>query len=111
MRPSPGSLKRERTLNEPLAGVSSAGVSAAARRWREESHDSSDSDVVAGLLAALALAVGQQPPTYVWQLLPHPSPSLGHRLVEMLRSRVETRTGWGTRFFYELDVPPDPLAP
>src|SRR6266516_1915274 len=43
---------------------------------------------MAGLLAAMALAVDQGRPGYVTSLLPRPTPSLGHRLVEMLQTEL-----------------------
>jgi len=83
-------------LDAPLAGVSSAIVTAAtrrvARRWREEAVaaglPSVDSEAVASILAALALATDQQRPGYVTQLLPRPAAGLGHRLVEMLQTEL-----------------------
>ena len=91
---------------EPLAGVSSQSLTAAtrrvARRWQEEAQDPSDPDVVAGLLAALALAVDRRSPRYVAELVPRPSPLLRRQLVEMLRT--ELVRGW-------LEAPtPDPPA-
>jgi signal transduction histidine kinase len=92
---------------EPLAGVSSQTLTAAtrrvARRWQEEGLDPSDPDVVAGLLAALALAVDQRSPRYVAELLPRPSPLLRRQLVEMLRT--ELVRGW-----LEAPVPDPPAA-
>jgi signal transduction histidine kinase len=97
----------------PLAGVSSAFITAAtrrvARRWSDEAAASgaplsgSDHDVVAGLLAALALALDQQRPGYVTQLLPRPAAGLGHRLVEMLQSEL-------LRAWSESPVPAQPSA-
>ncbi|HYT99257.1 MAG TPA: HAMP domain-containing sensor histidine kinase [Gemmatimonadales bacterium] len=81
---------------EPLAGVSSAIITAAtrrvARRWRDEAaaagKPAAESETMAGLLAAMALAVDQGRPGYVTSLLPRPTPSLGHRLVEMLQTEL-----------------------
>ncbi len=82
-------------LEAPLAGVSSAIIAAAtrrvARRWRDEEHPTAvngDAEVVASLLAALALAVDHQRPSYVTDLLPRPNAGLGRRLVEMLQSEL-----------------------
>lgn len=90
---------------EPLAGVSSEVLTAAtrrvARRWRDEIGDPSDPETIAGLLAALALAVDRRSPGYVAELVPRPSPVLWHRLVEMLRS--ELVRGW-------LEVPAAPAT-
>ncbi|HVH69038.1 MAG TPA: ATP-binding protein [Gemmatimonadales bacterium] len=81
----------------PVAGVSSAIVSAAtrrvARRWREQTaaqggNPTADGEIVAGLLAALALAVDHGRPGYVTSLLPRPNSSLGLRLVDMLQSEL-----------------------
>ena len=98
--PRPASLTPEDAhlvdLDAPLAGVSSAIVTAAtrrvARRWRDEAAAAGlapvDSETVAGVLAALALAADQQRPGYVTQLLPRPAAGLGHRLVEMLQTEL-----------------------
>jgi signal transduction histidine kinase len=81
----------------PLAGVSSAVITAAtrrvARRWRAEAGARGpvapgDEEVMAGLLAALALAVDQRRPGYVTQLVPRPAPGLGQQLVEMLQTEL-----------------------
>jgi len=82
-------------LEAPLAGVTSAIIAAAtrrvARRWREEERAAGvagENEVVASLLAALALAVDHQRPSYVTELLPRPNAGLGRRLVEMLQSEL-----------------------
>ncbi len=100
-------------LDAPLAGVSSAIITAAtrrvARRWSDEAAASGtpptgrDHDVVAGLLAALALALDQQRPGYVSQLLPRPAAGLGHQLVEMLQTEL-------LRAWSEAPVPAQPSA-
>jgi signal transduction histidine kinase len=63
-----------------------------ARRWREEAAAANvrdpDGDAVAGILTALALAVDQERPGYVTQLLPRPATWLAHRLVDMLRAEL-----------------------
>jgi len=79
-----------------LAGVTSAVITAATRRvagrWRIEATSAgsppSSSELVASLLAALALAVDQRRPGYVTQLLPRPDAGLGRRLVDMLRTEL-----------------------
>src|SRR5207253_598589 len=58
---------------------------------------------VEGLVAALALAVDQQRPEYVTQLLPRPDARLGCRLVEMLQT--ELLATWS-----DADPPPTPAA-
>jgi signal transduction histidine kinase len=92
-------------LTQPLAGVNSEVLTAAtrrvARRWRDEIGDPSDPDTIAGLLAALALAVDRRSPGYVAELIPRPSPVVWHQLVEMLRS--ELVRGW-------LEAPAAPAA-
>src|SRR5207237_1124659 len=83
-------------LDAPLAGVASAIITAAtrrvARRWRDEAAGgglpAADDEVVAGLLSALALAVDQERPGYVTELLPRPAAGLGQRLVDMLRAEL-----------------------
>ncbi|PYP52147.1 MAG: hypothetical protein DMD45_05350 [Gemmatimonadetes bacterium] len=83
-------------LDAPLAGVASAIITAAtrrvARRWRDEAAAGGapavDEEVVAGLLAALALAVDQERPGYVTGLLPRPAAGLGYRLVDMLQTEL-----------------------
>jgi signal transduction histidine kinase len=102
-----------RDSDAPLAGVSSAIITAAtrrvARRWSDEAAASGtpptgrDHDVVAGLLAALALALDQQRPGYVSQLLPRPAAGLGHQLVEMLQTEL-------LRAWSESPVPAQPAA-
>jgi signal transduction histidine kinase len=108
---SPGVPSRD--SDAPLAGVSSAIITAAtrrvARRWSDEAAASGtpptgrDHDVVAGLLAALALALDQQRPGYVSQLLPRPAAGLGHQLVEMLQTEL-------LRAWSESPVPAQPSA-
>jgi signal transduction histidine kinase len=85
-----------RDSDAPVAGVSSAIITAAARRvarrWRDEAATSgvpaADGEVAAALIAAMALAVDQQRPGYVAQLLPRPAAGLGHRLLEMLQTEL-----------------------
>jgi len=110
---APGAPYASHNADAPLAGVSSAFITAAtrrvARRWSDEAAASgasvsgNDHDVVAGLLAALALALDQQRPGYVTQLLPRPAAGLGHRLVEMLQSEL-------LRAWSESPVPAQPSA-
>src|SRR2546426_7195644 len=82
----------------PVAGVSSRVITAAtrrvARRWQDEgpATGGTDSETIAGLLAALALAADQQRPNFVTDLRPRPSPGLGHRLADMLCT--ELVRGW-----------------
>src|SRR2546422_2251444 len=82
----------------PVAGVSSRVITAATRRvargWRDEGPEAggTDSETIAGLLAALALAADQQRPNFVTDLRPRPSPGLGHRLADMLCTEVVR--GW-----------------
>ncbi len=102
-----------RNSDAPLAGVSSTIITAAtrrvARRWSDEATASGtpptgrDHDVVAALLAALALALDQQRPGYVTQLLPPPNAGLGHQLVEMLQTEL-------LRAWSESPVPAQPTA-
>jgi len=81
---------------EPLAGVSSEAITTATRRvaerWRDEvaarQPDVGDPDMVAGVLAALALAIDQRRPGYVTQLVPRPAPTLADQLVEMLQTEL-----------------------
>ena len=77
---------------EPLAGVSSPIITAAARqvaqRIRDDGIDAADMDIVAAVLAAVALAVDQQRPRYVTELVHRASPALGARLLELLRAEV-----------------------
>ena len=106
-RPIPPRLRRHDTPTdgagggpldaaEPLAGVSSTIITAAtrrvARRWRDEAaaagKPAAETETMAGLLAALALAVDQGRPGYVTSLVPRPTPSLAHRLVEMLQTEL-----------------------
>jgi signal transduction histidine kinase len=100
-----------RDSDAPVAGVSSAVITAAtrrvARRWRDGAAAAGaapgDGEVVAGLIAALALAVDQQRPGYVTQLLPRPAAGLGHRLVEMLQTEL-------LRAWSEAPTPASPAA-
>ena len=102
-----------RDSDAPLAGVSSAIITSAtrrvARRWSDEATAAGappsgrDHDVVAGLLAALALALDQRRPGYVTQLLPRPGAALGHQLVEMLQTEL-------LRAWSESSVPAQPAA-
>ena len=105
-RPTPPRLRRHDTPTDagdgpldaaaPLAGVSSTIITAAtrrvARRWRDEAaaagKPAAETETMAGLLAALALAVDQGRPGYVTSLVPRPTPSLAHRLVEMLQTEL-----------------------
>ena len=77
---------------EPLVGVSSPVITAAARRVaqrvRESGIDPTDMDIAAASLAAIALAVDRRHPRYVTELVPRASPRLGARLVEMLRAEL-----------------------
>jgi len=83
---------------EPLAGVSSPVITAAARRVaqriRDDGIDPADMDIVAAVLAAIALAVDQERPRYVTELVHRASPALGARLLELLRAEVIR--GWAT---------------
>jgi signal transduction histidine kinase len=83
------SERTSRDATEPLAGVRSPVVKAASRRvlrrLRTESVTDAEPDVMASLLAAIALSVDQQRPDLVSTLLPRPSPQLGQRVVDMLR--------------------------
>jgi signal transduction histidine kinase len=78
--------------HEPLAGVSSSVITAAARRVaqrvRAAGVEPADMDIPAALLAAIALAVDQHHPRYVTELVRRASPRLGTRLLEMLRAEV-----------------------
>ena len=77
---------------EPLVGVSSPLIAAAARRVAQRVHDSgiepTDRDVAAALLAAIALAVDRRHPRYVTELVQQASPRVGARLLEMLRTEL-----------------------
>ena len=81
---------------EPLAGVSSPLITAAARRVarrvREEPLEPADIEAAVALLAAIALAVDRQHPRYVTEFVQRASPTLGARLVDMLRT--ELLRGW-----------------
>src|SRR2546423_8183469 len=74
---------------EPLAGVSSPVITAAARRVAQQVRDSgiepADMEVAAAFLAAIALAVDRRNPRYVSELAQRASPRLGGRLLGMLR--------------------------
>lgn len=93
--PNPGA-RPSGDVDAPVPGVSSAIITAATRRvvrrWRDEAAAAGappgDPEQVAGLIAALALAVDQQRPGYVTQLLPRPAAGLGRRLVDMLQSEL-----------------------
>ena len=96
--PEPAPVLPLRTA-APLAGVSSEAITAATRRvaerWRDEvaaggagAPGAGDPDTVAGVLAALALAIDQRRPAYVTQLVPRPAPTLAHRLVQMLQTEL-----------------------
>src|SRR5712691_7818646 len=78
--------------HQPLAGVSSSIITAAARRVAQRVRDAgvepADMDIPAAFLAAIALAVDQQHPRYVTELVRRASPRLGTRLLEMLRAEV-----------------------
>src|SRR3989454_9158122 len=82
----------------PVAGVSSRVITAAtrrvARRWQDEgpATGGTDSETIAGFLAALARAAAPQRPNCVTDLRPRPSPGLGHRLADMLCT--ELVRGW-----------------
>jgi signal transduction histidine kinase len=91
---------------EPLAGVSSPVITAAARRVAQRVHadgiDPIDAEIAAAFLAAIALAVDRRQPRYVTQLVQRASPRLGVRLLDLLRA--ELVQGWSA-------APPDTLAP
>jgi signal transduction histidine kinase len=91
---------------EPLAGVSSPAITAAARRVAQRVHvdgiDPIDAEIAAAFLAAIALAVDRRQPRYVTQLVQRASPRLGVRLLDLLRG--ELVHGWSA-------APPDSLAP
>jgi signal transduction histidine kinase len=83
---------------EPLTGVSSPVITAAARRvaqrLRDNGIDPTDMEVTTAFLAAIALAVDQRRPRYVTELVRRVSPRVGARLLEMLRAEVVHR--WET---------------
>src|SRR5438105_13116782 len=83
---------------EPLAGVSSPVITAAARRVaqriRDDGIDPADMDIVAAVLAAIALAVDQQRRRDVTELVHRAAPGVGTRLLELLRTEVIS--GWST---------------
>src|ERR1700704_3232457 len=77
---------------EPLAGVSSPVITAAARRVaervRESGIDPADMETAAAVLAAIALAVDRHNPRFATELVQRASPRLGTRLLEMLRTEL-----------------------
>jgi signal transduction histidine kinase len=81
---------------EPLVGISSPLITAAARRVaqrvREDLIEPADVETAAALLAAIALAVDRQHPSYVTELVQRATPTLGAHLVELLRT--ELLRGW-----------------
>src|SRR6059058_5588087 len=81
---------------EPLAGVSSPIITAAARRVaqriRADGIDAADMDIVAAVLAAILLSADKESPRYVTELVHRASPALGARLRELLRAEVVR--GW-----------------
>lgn len=83
---------------EPMAGVSSLVIAAAARRVaqrvRDDGVEPADLDVASTFLAAIALAVDRDQPRYATELVQRLSPRVGARLVEMLRTEVINR--WAT---------------
>ena len=83
---------------EPMAGVSSLVIAAAARRVaqrvRDDGVEPADLDVASTFLAAIALAVDRDHPRYATDLVQRLSPRVGARLVEMLRTEVINR--WAT---------------
>jgi len=77
---------------EPLVGVSCRVLSEAARRVaaqvREEAGTDGDMEIVAAVLAAIALAADRGRPRYVSELVPRASPAVSLRLLELLRAEV-----------------------
>ncbi len=77
---------------EPLAGVRSLLVTAVtrrvARRLRDATPDVGEPDVVAALLAAIALVMDGRHPDFVATLLRRSPPRVGQQLVEMLRTEL-----------------------
>lgn len=71
------------------------------RRWRAESRDPGDAELVAGLLAALALSVEQRSLRYVAELAPRPSPRMWRPVIDMLGHEL-------VRAWVESPVPPTP---
>jgi signal transduction histidine kinase len=63
-----------------------------AQRVRADGTDPADMEIAAGFLAAIALAVDQQHPRYVTELVQRASPRVVARLLEMLRT--ELIRGW-----------------
>ncbi len=76
----------------PLAGVSCRVLSEAARRvaarTRDEADAGADREIVAAVLAAIALAVDRGQACYVAELAPRASPALTLRLLDLLRAEV-----------------------
>src|SRR5205814_9702010 len=76
---------------EPLAGVSSPIITAAARRVaqriRDDATDAADMPILAAVLAAGAPAVDQQRPRHATEFVHRSSPAPGARLLELLRAR------------------------
>jgi len=89
--PSPPSNQPARAT-EPLVGVSCRVLSEAARRVaaqvREEAGTDGDMEIVAAVLAAMALAADRGRPRYVSELVPRASPAVSLRLLELLRAEV-----------------------
>ena len=89
--PSPPSNQPARAT-EPLVGVSCRVLSEAARRVaaqvREEAGTDGDMEIVAAVLAAIALAADRGRPRYVSELVPRASPAVSLRLLELLRAEV-----------------------
>jgi len=77
---------------EPLVGVSCRVLSEAARRVaaqvREEAGADGDMEIVAAVLAAIALAADRGRARYVSELVPRASPAVSLRLLELLRAEV-----------------------
>src|SRR3989442_12261249 len=77
---------------EPLVGVSCRVLSDAARRVaaqvREEAGADGDMEIVAAVLAAIALAADRGRARYVSELVPRASPAVSLRLLELLRAEV-----------------------
>ncbi len=103
-RPSPPPLPSflDATPAKPLAGVTSAVLTAAVRRVEERWQDLgspalAENDPTLGprLLAALALAVAHGVPGYLSELVPQPSVPLCRRLIDWLRVELLNRRGNG----------------
>ncbi len=94
--PADTGTARSRSAAPALADMSSAALTGATRRvanrWRDEvlqeGFAAADAETVAGILAALAIAIEQRTPHYVTQLVPRPAPTVVHRLVDMLRTEL-----------------------